>query len=469
MFLEKLPGFESGFSYEFGQLPDARIEDLEHELRAFAAPKEREVLTYLERLIQRLQELHGEHQKEQKKILEILPFPTRTYGIVFNREEELMASETHLSHKENNQIPALSSENFDHAPIDLREPVSIEAENIISMVSNVSVMMPEGLLLKNSSMLSGSAWMSKARHLNAFATVPRQGRNLLADESFFRRMRDQSRPHLSGLTLYAYVNVGGNFYHWHFEVLARIYEYLRSGSMGDVDRVFVGDVSPGSYKWDSLIALGIPEQKIATGISGDFTLESAVVPTLRARTDRPLLQGLNPNGAVHYKGWTRDFCTNFADVMLKRKKPIAVESKKRLFVNRGKGENRRIINEAEVLSMFLDYGFEIIDASMLSYSEQMRLFSKAGIVFGIHGAGLTNCLWMQKGGALLELVPKSYPDVGYGVLASLKGLSYVRIDCDTQGVNDSGTSNRLLRSKNADIDVDIGKLELYVQKLMRPE
>jgi len=42
---------------------------------------------------------------------------------------------------------------------------------------------------------------------------------------------------------------------------------------------------------------------------------------------------------------------------------------------------------------------------MRNPSEQVRLFHDADIVFGIHGAGLTNTLYMQPGGIVVEVVP----------------------------------------------------------------
>ena len=82
-------------------------------------------------------------------------------------------------------------------------------------------------------------------------------------------------------------------------------------------------------------------------------------------------------------------------------------SPRRFFVRRS-GNRRNIVNEAEVLDFFRDIGWDVIDAGDLSFADQIRYFSRAEAVCGIHGSGFLNMLWCPPGVRLLELFADSF-------------------------------------------------------------
>lgn len=58
-----------------------------------------------------------------------------------------------------------------------------------------------------------------------------------------------------------------------------------------------------------------------------------------------------------------------------------------------------------LLQMYPEIQFRITDAAVLSPREQIDLFAQTTILIGQHGAGLTNMIWMQPGGTVIEIQP----------------------------------------------------------------
>jgi len=79
------------------------------------------------------------------------------------------------------------------------------------------------------------------------------------------------------------------------------------------------------------------------------------------------------------------------------------EPRERLWVSRGGARDRRLLNEDEVVSFLEGYGIRPVDPGALEVSEQARLFARAELVIGGHGAGLTNILFCAPGSVVLEL------------------------------------------------------------------
>ncbi len=76
-----------------------------------------------------------------------------------------------------------------------------------------------------------------------------------------------------------------------------------------------------------------------------------------------------------------------------------------ILISRKNATERRMINEEEVLSSLESYGVEVVYLEMLPYLEQVALFSKAKVIIGVHGAGLTNCLYCENA-TLIEYFPE---------------------------------------------------------------
>lgn len=74
----------------------------------------------------------------------------------------------------------------------------------------------------------------------------------------------------------------------------------------------------------------------------------------------------------------------------------------RIYISRRKA-SRGPTNELEVERELEKLGFEILFPENLDFARQVEVFSNASVLVAPHGAGLTNMLFMPKGGTLIEV------------------------------------------------------------------
>jgi capsular polysaccharide biosynthesis protein len=78
----------------------------------------------------------------------------------------------------------------------------------------------------------------------------------------------------------------------------------------------------------------------------------------------------------------------------------------------------------EIERLFEGAGFEIVDCGTLSVREQIARTSAATAVAGLHGAAMTNLLWLQPGTPVLELFQPAYLNGCYEQIAFQGRLDY---------------------------------------------
>jgi capsular polysaccharide biosynthesis protein len=78
-------------------------------------------------------------------------------------------------------------------------------------------------------------------------------------------------------------------------------------------------------------------------------------------------------------------------------------SPKRLFVFRSVETKRGVLNFDELIPVLEKYHIVVIDFSKYSWVEQYSIVASAEILIGVHGAGLTNMLFMKEGSTIFEL------------------------------------------------------------------
>jgi capsular polysaccharide biosynthesis protein len=76
---------------------------------------------------------------------------------------------------------------------------------------------------------------------------------------------------------------------------------------------------------------------------------------------------------------------------------------KNVYISRQKAEKRKIINETEVVNILQKHNFEIHFFEDYSFTQQVNLMKETTCLISLHGAGLTNMLFMQENTTILEL------------------------------------------------------------------
>jgi capsular polysaccharide biosynthesis protein len=127
---------------------------------------------------------------------------------------------------------------------------------------------------------------------------------------------------------------------------------------------------------------------------------------------------------------------------------------RKVFISRSKAAKRKINNEEEIINLLELYGYEIHYFEDYSFEKQIQIMSETKTLIGIHGAGLTNMLFMQEGGQVLELRNKN--DIHnncYFSLASELNHNYFYQQCEGNS-QDTHMANLTVSAEEMTINLD---------------
>lgn len=132
---------------------------------------------------------------------------------------------------------------------------------------------------------------------------------------------------------------------------------------------------------------------------------------------------------------------------------------KKIYISRQRAEKRKILNEDSLIPVLKCFGYEIHFFEDYEFKHQLTLMNQTKNLVSLHGAGLTNMLFMPKGGKILELRNANDPfNNCYFSLASDLGHDYFY----TSNIGDS------IETHEVNITVDIQSLKEVLQ-LMEDE
>jgi len=102
---------------------------------------------------------------------------------------------------------------------------------------------------------------------------------------------------------------------------------------------------------------------------------------------------------------------------------------RRLLISREDARIRHALNERDLFASLEPLGFERICPGKLSHKDQISAFKQAECIVGVHGAGLTNIMFMQSGARVIEIFSEDYCQGAYMWLSKLRSVDYVPIVC----------------------------------------
>lgn len=103
------------------------------------------------------------------------------------------------------------------------------------------------------------------------------------------------------------------------------------------------------------------------------------------------------------------------------------EGKRKIYATRKTADRRSLLNEHELIPLLEKYNYEIIDFSDLTFIQQIEMMRDADSFISMHGAGLTNMIWMKPDSNIIELnyaVPNVDPRISYWRLAKVCNYNY---------------------------------------------
>jgi hypothetical protein len=199
------------------------------------------------------------------------------------------------------------------------------------------------------------------------------------------------------------------YFHWMFDVLPRIDLLQRSGiDLAGIDWFLVSSQLP--FQQQTLEILGIPAEKVLS-VDGPLHVQATelIVPSF-------------PGTPAWMPHWVCDFLRrSFLPANSLSDLP---PGKLRLYISRQTATNRRLINEADVLTILEKFGFRTVTLESLSVPEQALLLAQAEIVISPHGSGLTNLVFCSPGTKVIELFSPHYVYPCYWLISCLMELEY---------------------------------------------
>ncbi|MBB1284675.1 glycosyltransferase family 61 protein [Flavisolibacter sp. BT320] len=119
-------------------------------------------------------------------------------------------------------------------------------------------------------------------------------------------------------------------------------------------------------------------------------------------------------------------------------------NKRKIYITRRSSHRRKLLNEHAIIPILAKYSIEIFDFDLLSFDDQLAILHNTSLLVSIHGAALTNMLFLPSNSKVIEILPVAIPnDKCYFTLAGTLNVQYYYIDCEMDG-NNHVTANFLV-------------------------
>ncbi|SIR25263.1 glycosyltransferase family 61 protein [Pontibacter lucknowensis] len=237
-----------------------------------------------------------------------------------------------------------------------------------------------------------------------------------------------------------------NIGHWFLDVLPRLHLLRESGLYDEVDWFLVPNTRY-SYQTETLELLGIPAEKIITGIEYHHLTADRIIASTAPRGNHTLV----PRWLGQY---IRD---SFLPLVQDEELP-ASERVPYLYISRSDSAIRNVLNEKELLEALEAYKFKSIVSSKYSILEKIRMFSQAKVVISATGAGLISMFFCKPGTKIIEIFHEGFVIEPFYDIATKIDLDYDYIICKgDKKVHDAAEGQR--QHLHVDTDKVVGILE----------
>ncbi len=103
--------------------------------------------------------------------------------------------------------------------------------------------------------------------------------------------------------------------------------------------------------------------------------------------------------------------------------------RRRIYISRPAAATRCVVNESDLTYLLSHLGFETLQLSGWSLSEQALLFSEADVIVGVKGAALANIVFCRPSCSVIVLSPADFPDPFFWDIAGQLELRYGELFC----------------------------------------
>lgn len=143
----------------------------------------------------------------------------------------------------------------------------------------------------------------------------------------------------------------------------------------------------------------------------------------------------NPNSGHFNKKHVELLSTRILDRFVPTRRNSLGERK--IYISRRNARARKVINEDEVIAHLAERGFECFELDHMPFAEQVGLFSECSTLISLHGAALTNMIFMPPRSKVIEIYPcdfgpKDYFNACYRRLSDVLGIRHTYLFADRE-------------------------------------
>lgn len=200
------------------------------------------------------------------------------------------------------------------------------------------------------------------------------------------------------------------YYHWMFDVVARIALIQDAGiKFNQIDK-FIFKLDQKKFQEETLIALNIPPEKIINvSYVCHWQVKNLIIPFHSCLENMKTLP------------WACHFLKN---LFLPEFQQYEGQYPERLYISRSQTVWRKILNEEDIQDFLREKGFVSLTLENMTIKEQAIYFANAKVIVAPHGAGLVNLVFCQSGTKVIEIFTPSYVPNMYWQISNICNLKH---------------------------------------------
>lgn len=240
----------------------------------------------------------------------------------------------------------------------------------------------------------------------------------------FKMWRTASFPvtnHVHGPAFVVGAHSQNNYYHFFNDVAPKLWMFAQSRELGLLPEntiLIVQAVHPCRFRDDFLDEFESIIGSITRLPAGVTSFSHVIFPGFS--DERYELDFKYRARPIEFYAWLKNFSARFITQEIK--------TNEKIYIARTDTPKRSLVNELDVIELVNSLGFTVIHPSEMSLREQISVMRDAKLVVGPHGAGLFNFQWARFDATLVELKTEVHSDVGFRLLAQMRGSSYKYLD-----------------------------------------
>ena len=199
-----------------------------------------------------------------------------------------------------------------------------------------------------------------------------------------------------------------NYYHWMHDIVPRLEVIRAAGIENETIDWFLCNPIKTSFQKQMLDHFAIDEQRIVTQQDGEyFQVDELLCPVYGSNSLGKRQAAWNPQ--FYKRAYLNDILPCQQDL--------------KLYVSRGSEGARGILNDVELIQHLEANNFTVVRPEKLSVAEQAKMFARASVVLGPHGAGFSNIVFCQPGTRVIELF-HAHIHPCFHVISEVSGLQH---------------------------------------------